>query len=324
MYEGVETIYLGRPSSIPASVIEAAYERSKERRPGDSPWLNSWVGLCVPMAKISQTLNDQTMAKSEKLTMLRRLLEQVEEWDRTLPPHMAYDENRVTNMDLAAYGLQTQYCKVQILLRRALAEMTNSKKRRHSQMDSGVSPRESLDDSDTTTYQYGFRIARLVVTYREAFGLEEIPSIMLDNIVFGATVMIKDLRPDSNAEEIRLRDMWLRQLMRSLEDMRPHYPIVSRMLDSLNQMCSGTGSCHGVVQPVPTQREAPRPPANNMAQSMQRKNFDMASARMPHDNAITTNGLVDNTWNFDMDNVMNVFSSGGFSDSFHYLSPLVP
>lgn len=193
VYEGVWTLYLGRPSCIPRSVMSIAASRCKAGRDSDSSWMNAWVGLCVPMAEISHVLNEQFIGDCDRATSLRRLLGQMEAWYKSLPCEFSYNENRLVNMDLAGYGLHTQYCKVQILLRQALSRPRNSRKRQHSQFACDKDTWALSVDSDITIYRYALRIARLVVTYREAFGVEQIPSIMLDNAVVAATEMIEHI-----------------------------------------------------------------------------------------------------------------------------------
>ncbi|KAF2495024.1 hypothetical protein BU16DRAFT_550722 [Lophium mytilinum] len=237
VYEGVWTLYLGRPSSIPSSVMNVAASRCKAGRKSDAPWLNAWVGLCVPMAEISHVLNEESIRDSDRAASLRKLFSQVEEWYENLPPDLSYDEKRLINLDLAGYGLHTQYCKVQILLRQALARPSNSKKRRHSQIAREKEPLPPSDNTNDIIYKYAVRIARLVVTYREGFGVEEIPSIMLDNAVVAATEMLRHLRKADDAPGMQQQTVWLRYLLKSLETVQPHFPIVRRMLDSLKQIC---------------------------------------------------------------------------------------
>lgn len=323
-YEGVWTLYLGRPSSIPKSAMSVAAEYYRayasstalqSTLPAHSRWLIAWVGLCLPMAEISNVLNERSLSDDERSVSLRQLFREVDVWYRSLPPELTYDEHRVINMEPAAYGLHTQYCKVQIFLRRALAgrlpaqaspqapsEQQPQQPRRmqthrgshshrlrqrstvvestvggsHIVSDSspatasstvsslaspsayGTSTSYSQSDS-TSIYQYGFRIARLVVTYREAFGVEKIPSIMLDNAVVAATAMIGHLNnvaesldlgnlsasatsPGTNTMSNQLADLqrdttWLRQLLVSIETVQPHFPIIGRMLESLKRIC---------------------------------------------------------------------------------------
>ena len=235
-YEGVWTLYLGRPSSIPTSVMNIAASRCNAKRKADPPWLNAWVGLCVPMAEISHILNEQPASIVDISTALQDMLGRVEKWYDDLPSDLRYDENSITNMELPGYGLHAQYCKVQILLRQALAKHSQLRKNSASNAATQGHPQNSPDHSEELIYQYSLRIARLVVTYREAFGTEKIPSIMLDNAVVAATAMIKYLRRSSSSPETDRQQMWLRELLKSLESLQPHFPIIGRMLDSLKQI----------------------------------------------------------------------------------------
>ncbi|KAJ4322153.1 hypothetical protein N0V84_004988 [Fusarium piperis] len=158
IYEGVWTLYLGRPSSIPRSFMSIAASRCKAGRQSDSSWVSAWVGLCVPMAEISQVLNDQSITDSHRITLLRQLSKDVDEWHDSLPPELAYIENRLTGMDPAGYGLHTQFCKVQILVKQALLTHPNPRKRRHSQMASSEDVQTSSDESQAIIFhrQFGF------------------------------------------------------------------------------------------------------------------------------------------------------------------------
>lgn len=319
VYEGVWTLYLGRPSSIPKSAMDAA-QLGWEDAGSHSPWLNAWVALCIPMAQISHVLNDQSINEADKTASLRELHKKIEEWHDGLPAPLMYDENRLTDMDLPGYGLHSQYCKVQIFLQQGLRRGSlNWRKRTHAQLaDESTALQASPDDSDAVIYQYALRIARLVVTYREAFGLEEIPSIMLDNAVVSATVMIQHLNKTSNANEVQHRSLWLRQLVRSLESMQPHYPIISRMLDSLRQIC-GSGPLKGIFQSQ--RREAVLGGAPHAT-----KPFTTSNSLLPLDYTSSqfgttaapayplAAGFLDDAWGFNMDSAIGVFPSARFDD----------
>lgn len=254
VYEGVWTLYLGRPSSIPRSIMSVVALRCKAKVKDDCPWLNAWVGLCIPMAEASNVLNEHSSGHLERNTSLHQLIEDIDEWQKALPTELIYDETLLSSMNLAGYGLHTQYCKLQILLRQALANPSNSRKRRYSEITPAESTSQPSKDSISATYPYALRIARLVVTYREVFGMEKIPSIVLDNAVVAATAMIKHLSSIDSHNRAEREIMWLRQLLRSLESLQPHFPIVRRMLDSLRRMCA-TSSLSGVI-PSPPQDSA--------------------------------------------------------------------
>ncbi|KAM5370006.1 hypothetical protein ACJZ2D_008689 [Fusarium nematophilum] len=320
VYEGVWTLYLGRPSSIPSSVMSVASSRCREDRKSDSAWLNAWVGLCVPMAEVSHVLNDQSVSNSDRSTSLRKLARKVEEWYESLPSELAYNENGLTNMDMAGYGLHTQYCKVQILIRRAFARSPNARKRRHSQITSDTGSATSSDESNVIVYDYALRIARLVVTYREAFGMEKIPSIMLDNAVLAATAMARHLNKPDRLGEMKQQTIWLRQLVKTMESVQPHFPVVGRMLDSLRQICGNGPLCSmfQFVQKRPTDALTHEALAPN-------QHIDLSVSSNARDGLFTLGSDVDSVWDcFDMAFAQDIFSTGGLHDSVLDLVPSEP
>lgn len=311
VYEGVWTLYLGRPSSIPTSAMTVAASRCREKRKTDSPWLNAWIGLCVPMAKITHVLNDQTISDPERSSVLRKLLKQMEEWYKSLPPELAYNESRLTSMDLAGYGLHTQYCKLQILLRRELARPANTRKRRHSQTLSNRGAQKSSNPSNIMAHNYALRIARLVVTYREVFGMEKIPSIMLDNAVVAATAMIERPNTSDGVHEVQHEAIWLSQLVRSMESVQLHFPIISRMIESLKQI-PGSGPLFGIVPCVrrnPTEAHVQQLPIHNQPLG------PLSKANNTQGSSLRVGSNSETIWDcFDTSIAPEIFTSGGFDD----------
>ncbi|KAL2674286.1 hypothetical protein Neosp_012737 [[Neocosmospora] mangrovei] len=312
VYEGVWTLYLGRPSSISRSVMDVVASRCRARRVGDSPWLNAWVGLCMSMADISEVLNARHLSDSERASSLRELFKQTEEWYQNLPPELAYHEDRLMDMDLAGYGLHTQYCKVQILVRRALATLSNPRKRRHSQSESGRGTQTSCDDSSSVIYRYALRTARLIVTYREAFGMEKIPSIVLDNAVVAATVMIEHSSRADNVDGLQHQTMWLRQLVKSMELVYPHFPVVGRMLDYIKQICGSGPLCDMFPR---AHRDSAEGSTRDLV-ALRQYVEDSTRPREDQDRFLTSGtGLEGFLENLDWDVPLDIFPSGGFGDS---------
>ncbi|KAM5350794.1 hypothetical protein ACJ41O_007299 [Fusarium nematophilum] len=272
------------------------------------------------MAEVSHVLNDQSVSNSDRSTSLRKLARKVEEWYESLPSELAYNENGLTNMDMAGYGLHTQYCKVQILIRRAFARSPNARKRRHSQITSDTGSATSSDESNVIVYDYALRIARLVVTYREAFGMEKIPSIMLDNAVLAATAMARHLNKPDRLGEMKQQTIWLRQLVKTMESVQPHFPVVGRMLDSLRQICGNGPLCSmfQFVQKRPTDALTHEALAPN-------QHIDLSVSSNARDGLFTLGSDVDSVWDcFDMAFAQDIFSTGGLHDSVLDLVPSEP
>jgi hypothetical protein len=269
VYESVFAMYLGRPNSIPSYVVHSIMTRRKRNLKSDSAWLNAWVGLCTPMGKVSRALNEKSIpSPDERTTLLREAFQDLEDWYDGLAPDLRYNKDCVTAMGLAGYGLHSQYCRTQILLRQSMTRLSSTRKRSHSLLSGEALVLPPQDNFDATVYQYAVRIARLTVTYREAFGVERIPTVMLDNCVVAATVMIES----ANTRHSRPEDtIWFNHLIKSMEALRSHFPVVRRMLVSLSRMVDMSSPLHDILHftsddgTCACYRQVPslRPPLNN-------------------------------------------------------------
>jgi hypothetical protein len=73
------------------------------------------------------------------------------------------------------------------------------------------------------------------------FGVEKIPSIMLDNAIVAATALIQHLNQKQNNGDVQQLDLvWIRSLVKSLEAVQLHFPITKRMLSALQHMSEGS------------------------------------------------------------------------------------
>lgn len=312
VYEGVWTLYLGRPSSIPRTIMSIATLRLEEKRQSEFSWLNAWVALCGPMAQISCLLNEQSANDPNGLAALQALSQKLEDWYDNLPPDLTYKESRLTNMDLAGYGLHTQYCKIQILLRRSLEPPGNTKKRRYSEMTNEKCRPACPENSNARIFEYAVRIARLIVTYREAFGVEKIPSIMLDNAVVAATAMIEHHHHTSGSvNDQRHQTTWLRQLLKSMETVEPHFPVAGRMLDTLKATC-GCGLLDSIF--LSARRDSTNARTHELPTYIRPNEPNSESSIIQEDpNAVNAN--LDFVWDyFDANASLNVFLPDEFND----------
>ncbi|CAG9986526.1 unnamed protein product [Clonostachys byssicola] len=299
VYESIFAMYLGRPNSIPSYVVHSIMTRRKRKLKCDSAWLNAWVGLCTPMGKVSRALNEKSIpSPDERTTLLREAFQDLED---CLAPDLRYNKDCVTAMSLVGYGLHSQYCRTQILLRQSMTKLSNTRKR----LLVGEAPLlPPQDNFDPTVYQYAVRIARLTVTYREAFGVERFPTVMLDNCVVAATVMIES----TNALHSKPEDtIWFNHLIKSMEALRPHFPVVRRMLVSLSRMVDMSSPLHDFLHlrsedgPCACYRQVPslRAPSNDGPVSLN-----------PQDQSSIDESHASRDWDFDPNNVPDILPIG--------------
>jgi hypothetical protein len=238
-YDELWSLYLGRPSCIPQS----SHIRRLSNGDSTNAMLDAWLGLCGPMSEVGAFLNTSPNADQSTVNRLSELDSQLVSWYAALPPELAVDENDVANLDPRAFGLHMQYCRVRMLLHRG-SIIGSSRKRKYdgNQSQTLVLNGWTHEKSQQLVYRNALRIARLGVTYRNIYGIENTPSVMLDNLYMAARTLITQLlwqpEEDSRASEADVE--WLKLLDDILEALQVHFPITIRMRKTLSQLIEGT------------------------------------------------------------------------------------
>jgi hypothetical protein len=189
------------------STVIAAASRRVSLPDSGSPLLDAWVGLCGPMAEVTDILNSSSLSDPAALDRLSILDAKLHAWYENLPPELRCSDSQIIDLDVTAYGLHMQFCKIQIFLHRSPC-MVHSRKRKFGEsLECGVLPGWTPEQSGKIIYQSAIRIARLLLTYRQIFGVNKIPSIMLDNVNLAATTLISHILQLPNSQAASERDM---------------------------------------------------------------------------------------------------------------------
>lgn len=235
-YEGIWCIYLGRPSSIPRSVLDIAFVRCGNDRGQEAAIMAAWVGLCIPMREICEVLNCTGSLDSKATSRLSDLDTELRKWQDSLPPSIAYDEHRLMDLDPVAFGMHMQCCKVQILVYQAIREAGGAGNCMPilAHYQGQEMPQQMIHDK-------ALQIIRLLLTYRQIHGVEKVPSIMLDSANLALTSIISHCLDPHNPDASNERDMqWLRLAVDTLIAVQLHFPITQRMLHTLEKMVDGS------------------------------------------------------------------------------------
>jgi len=235
-------MYLGRPSSIPRPILQRAASSCQNRQVRKAATLDAWLGLCVPMADICDILNSRLSLHAEANARLLQLDVDLQRWYKELPSGFAYDETNTADLDPTAYGVHMQYCKVQILMRQAFCEeetaATYTIPRFERPIPCNPHDREA---SEQLIYDAALRIVRLLLTYRQIHGAEKIPSVMLDNVNLALMTLINHYLRYTDLIETQGRDIqWLRLAIGTMKAIQPHFPVIGRMMNSLQVTVEGT------------------------------------------------------------------------------------
>ncbi|OAL56030.1 hypothetical protein IQ07DRAFT_583454 [Pyrenochaeta sp. DS3sAY3a] len=243
VYERLWCLYLGRPSCVTASMLRIPPPTQDASR---DAMVDAWLGLCEPMSEITSILNSSQPMGISASRRLVELDDQLKAWASELPLSLKYKENDAWDMEASAYGLHMQYFRVRILLHRG-HRTRSSRKRKADEID--LEPVTlhgwSTEKSKAVIYSDATSIARLGLAYKQIYGTENTPSIMLDNLYAAARILIIPfLRSPERSRENDVDTQWLRSLDEMLEALRTHFPIVARMRKTLSRLLQGTRLSH--------------------------------------------------------------------------------
>ncbi|KAL5332435.1 hypothetical protein BJX70DRAFT_134017 [Aspergillus crustosus] len=228
--EGIWCMYLGRPSSIPRSILHTAAASCTKYQGPKSSILSTWVGLSGLMADICKVLNTSRPLTADAKNSLARLNENLQSWLETLPQGFIYDEPNAADLEPAAYAIHMQYCKIQILVLQASSTTTPSNNT------------ESSTNTADQIYTSSLRIIRLLLIYRQIHGTERIRSVMLDTVNLALATLTEQYIANPRLMETRKRDLqWVKLAFENMVDIQPHFPIIGRMLSLLVAASEGTG-----------------------------------------------------------------------------------
>ncbi|KAK5692378.1 hypothetical protein LTR97_010686 [Elasticomyces elasticus] len=215
--EGIWCIYLGRPSSIPRSVLRTATTLCEQFQCPGSTTLAAWVGLCGPMADICNVLSSSHPFDAEGKIQLAGLSVDLYSWFDKLPTDFVYDEPN-------AYAVLMQYCKAQILVQQA-----------------SCCGEGSAEEHRVRIYDAAIRIIRLLLIHRQTQGNDYIRSVMLDTVNFALDTLVNQHLQHPDLIRFQEHDIqWLRMAVESMINMQARFPIVNRRLQSLAVAAKGT------------------------------------------------------------------------------------
>ncbi|KIW26769.1 uncharacterized protein PV07_06577 [Cladophialophora immunda] len=236
VYETLWSLYLGRPSHI---AILSPSLSSYAGHVSDNLTLRAWFDLCVLIAEITTILDKDSPMQPSTLDRLSELDGKLRRWYASLPADIALDYDNVSGLDAVAYGLHMQYLRVQMLLHSLPISTHRKRKQSEGNDQPPVLHNWTAESSRQLVHDNAVKIAQLGITYRQIFGVETTPSVMLDNLYVAATVFISTVlgAEHSSVDEDDLR--WLRLLDEMMKDLQPHFHITARMRRTLARIVEG-------------------------------------------------------------------------------------
>lgn len=237
VYAAQWSLYLGRPLPISQVTLHATQQAVSEV---SSPW----VIFCMSMLDIMDILNGPTSVSGLTRETADRLLElnsSLRSLSDSAQSNFSSEKIQLGELDAEMYSFHMQCCGLQILVHRALLKplpaqgQSDCTQARHSLSESA---KEQLYEC---VHENAIRIGQLVASYLRIFGVDEIVTVMVDNIFIAAVTLIThahrlDQKGQSDVQSIQ----WLKFLSNTIRDMQKHFPTTSRMQSCLSKMVEGS------------------------------------------------------------------------------------
>ncbi|KAJ9619077.1 hypothetical protein H2204_012788 [Knufia peltigerae] len=241
VYETLWSFYLGRPAHIALSNLSIPLPAANIF---ESPTLKAWFELSLPMSEITLILNGpSTTMHSGSINRLWELHEHLTRWSTSLPADIALDSSKISALDQAAYGLHMQYLRVQMLLH-SISQSNHKWSKQgdgHEESEQQQPASESIvmgswtfESSRRLVHLNAIKIAQLGATYRQIYGVENTPSVMLDTLYVAAATLTSSALLASESSTVDENDIfWLRTLDEMMKDLQAHFSITARMRSTL-------------------------------------------------------------------------------------------
>ena len=242
VYDKLWSLYLGRPSSIPVSHLVSAQRRIAEQGWEIPATLLAWAGLAADISEVTDILNSETPLDWRSLEALVELDTRISQRCVGLPGSLQLDESRVSDLPASAYGLNIQFRGIRIVLHRLLSKAIT-----HNGNSIANPQRERIQHSRNVMRENAISIARMASVYQQIFGIENVITVMLDNVYVAAALLISHILrteqqdpilPTTSSLEMDVR--WLRCLADMLQKAQKHYPVTSRMRYTLCNLVADT------------------------------------------------------------------------------------
>ncbi|ETS84324.1 hypothetical protein PFICI_02349 [Pestalotiopsis fici W106-1] len=230
VYDKTWALYLGRPGCIPTGTMDVSSQPSIIAT-CDNKNLTCWVNLCTRISEVTECLN------ASGASLNRNRVEELLQVDNKImnaydliPRDISSQHCRISELDQSAYGLNIQFHGIRIVLHRALIRII---KKQQPPISSDCL---RMEKSRSIMHDNAVSICRLVLAYREIFGIENFITIMLDNMYIAASTIVSHiLHPPSGYPNTLASDdmQLLRVLSKSMESAQKHYPVAEKMRSTL-------------------------------------------------------------------------------------------
>lgn len=238
-YDTLWGLYLGRPSNIPIAMLQTAQSRVDDLQWSVPTSLEAWVGLATEIAEVTEVLNNNAVPLDPAaMGRLADLDARISRRTQSLPAELSFQADQISELAVDAYGLQVQLRGIRIVLHKRLSQTYNAN------AGQSLAPGgHGLARSRAVMHESAIMIARLTSTYQRIFGIENVITVMLDNIFVAAASLVSHILNIQRTEIQQSTDSdvaWLCCLSDMFQRAQKHYPVTARMLSTLSNLVQNT------------------------------------------------------------------------------------
>ncbi|KAL4802076.1 hypothetical protein BDV18DRAFT_147479 [Aspergillus unguis] len=231
VYAAQWSLYLGRPHPISQITLRATHQAVSEKS-------SVWVVFCMRMLDIMDVLNGPVSGSTrEPPNRLLELDSELRAFAASVQPPLSSELIQSGELDGGLYSFHMQCCGLQILLHRAILKSDQTRNAEDTISPLSESTREELYETITKNATL---IAQLICSYQRIFGVDEIVTVMIDNIFIAAVTLISHVHRLNQQGQHDHPIQWLHFLSNLLQDMEKHFPATLRMRSCLAKMAENS------------------------------------------------------------------------------------
>ncbi len=258
------SIYLGRPSSL--KLVDVTVPRpSSEASDFQFQILGAWSELCTIWSDVIDMINGPLHLLESQSTMFRLSItgDRLLQWFKNLPVELKWKPHEKNLPPPGVCALHMQFFTTIILLHRPFAAYTPPSPSLgiHVQKQlTGFTPALSRKACN----QNAERISKLLLAYREQYGIEKTFSSMLHMIFTAATIWISQISTDADNNGTEKPKKWLAVCLEAFDDLTPSFYIAGRVRKVLISFLEACG--YSDLAPAPKNQLGTAKPRSDQPQ----------------------------------------------------------
>lgn len=243
VFDKLWSVYMGRPSALQTKMVAIAHQRLKSEGWKGTAAAEAWVGLCTDISDATELLLTSPEPGQATVERLKELNDRLAERFNSLPSELVTTLDQPCELQPCAFALRIQFHGAQIVSRGLLNKVirtVNGDKLPPRPIDSQQDP-QTVDVPCSEMLSNAIAISRLVSTYHDIYGVENIVTVMLDNMYVASAVLVSYiLHGHQEPGHAATPRTWLQTLRDIFVGARNHYPVATRMYLTLSKLTQGT------------------------------------------------------------------------------------